>query len=144
MKKLKIGKSETNSGSQHQKERYLKKNILKNLFLNMKSTTFERTMDKTLCPFSELLYFLKKNGYSGKSGIEYVEKTDEAKGGGAGQMLTWLIKGGGWFCIPPFLPDIICEQPLSSSTLLPIYSSLLLYSTHRTICFSTGLDTINS
>ena len=36
---------------------YLKKNILKNPFLNMKSTTFEQTMKKTFCPFS--IYGLK-------------------------------------------------------------------------------------
>ena len=30
-----------------------------------------------------------------EGGIEYVDKADAEKGGGVGQMLTWLTKGGG-------------------------------------------------
>ena len=61
--------------------------------------------------------------------IKYVQKNDAEKGGGVGDMLTKLTKGRGgveemltmadkggrrdW--TPPFLADIICEQPLTLS-----------------------------
>ena len=44
MKNLEIIISKTSSGSKHQKERYLPKNILRNSVLNIKSTTFQQTM----------------------------------------------------------------------------------------------------
>ena len=56
-------------------------------------------------------------------GVEYVDKTDAAKWGEVGQMI-WLTKVG-WGIAdiggrrgtggldPPFLADIICEQPLN-------------------------------
>ena len=34
-------------------------------------------------------------------------------GGGVDQFLILADKGGGGVCKPPFLADIICEQPLT-------------------------------
>ena len=59
MKNVEIIESKTSFGSKHQKERYLQKNILRNPFQNMKSTTFERTMKKTFCPFGHAVTSLE-------------------------------------------------------------------------------------
>ena len=61
--------------------------------------------------------------------LEYTHKNDVAKGGGVRQMLTGLTEwgrgvgemltmadeGGRGGLAPPFLADIICEQPLNTS-----------------------------
>ena len=51
-------------------------------------------------------------GIQEKGGIEYVDKTDAAKVGVVGEMLTLADKSGRGGLDPPFLAEIICEQPL--------------------------------
>ena len=89
MNNVEIIEFKTTSGSKHQNERYLQKNILKNSFLNMKSTTLERTMKKTFCPFQ------LPSSY------------------GLGVMLSWRVgwKGSVTELVNELMTNVIIEQP---------------------------------
>jgi hypothetical protein len=49
----------------------------------------------------------------GRGGSANADKADKGEGG-VGEMLTMADKGGSGGLDPPFLTDIICEQPLST------------------------------
>ena len=79
----------------------------------------------------DCVFFLQSNCIHKYNVLEYADKNYAAKegwvrkmltgltkgGGGVGEMLTMAVEGGrGGLEPPPFLADIICEQPLISNT----------------------------
>ena len=60
---------------------------------------------------------LKKKVIQEEGGIKYIHKSEKAdKGGrGVGEMLTMADKEGRGGLDPPFLADIICEKPLTTT-----------------------------
>ena len=50
---------------------------------------------------------------SGKMGKAYADKSENTGGGGFGKCWHWMTQGAGGVQTPPFLADIIGEQPLT-------------------------------